>query len=88
MTAKEILKWAIVESIDCKKLITIDVPEPGDSEWEQNEKWWVWMVGAVPPNDIPSGEYILYWERSIPDGIYDYQIETFEGFINLIRLEK
>lgn len=88
MTAKDILRWAIVESVDCEKLLTIDVPEPGDSEWEQNENWWVGMVGAAPPNDIPSGEYILYWESSIPDGIYDYEIETFDGLIRLIRLEK
>ena len=64
------------------------MPEPGDSEWEQNENWWVGMVGAIPPYEIPSGKYILYWECSIPDGMYDYQIETFDGFINLIRLEK
>ena len=88
MTAKEILKWAIVESINCEKLLTIDVPEPGDSEWQQNENWWVWTVGAAPPNDIPAGEYILYWEHDIPDGICDYEIETFDGLIHLIRLEQ
>lgn len=88
MTAKEILKWAIVESINCEKLITIDVPEPGEFEWEQNEEWWMYMVGGVPPYEIPSGEYILYWERDIPSGIYDYEIELNDGLIHLIRLEQ
>ena len=88
MTAKEILKWAIVESINCEKLMTIDVPEPGENEWQQNEDWWRFMVGGVPPYEIPSGEYILYWEYDIPSGIYDYEIELFDGIIHLIKLEQ
>lgn len=87
MTAKEILKWVIVESINCEKLMTIDVPEPGENEWQQNEEWWRYMVGGVPPHEIPSGEYILYWE-DIPSGIYDYEIELSDGIIHLIKLEQ
>ena len=87
-TATELIKWIISEGINGEQLTMLNVPEPGEFEWEQNEDWWMFMVGGVPPYEIPSGEYIMYYYPDIDSGLKDYEIETRDGFIHLIRLDK
>ena len=70
MKAKIILRWIVNECINGEHLNTIDVPNEGDNEWEQNEEWWLDTVGGVPPYPIPAGKYLYYSEAMVGDEIH------------------
>lgn len=78
MKAKDLLNWIVKESIEGEKLYLIDVPNEGENEWEQNEKWWLDMFGGLPPSPQPSGEYLCFYASAIeinPNDRYDCEVE-------------
>ena len=65
MKAIEILEWICRESINGEDLNIIEVPEEGESSWEQNEEWWNNYFGACPPHSVSAGKYLYYYESSL-----------------------
>ena len=64
MKAKEILEWAVRNSINFEDFHLIDVPSVIDPYTPQDEEWWNDMVGACPPSSIQEGKYLLYYKSS------------------------
>lgn len=71
MKAIEILKWICRESINGELLNTVDVPEEGDSEWEQNEGWWKNMFGNEPGSPLSKGTYLYFYDCDVEHTIKD-----------------
>jgi hypothetical protein len=65
MDIKKILSWIVDDSINGEFLYIIDVPEEGDESYEQNEEWWISMLGACPPYPVKPGKYLYFCTDSI-----------------------
>lgn len=102
MKAIEILEWICAESINGEELNLVDVPEEGEESWEQNEEWWVNTFGMYPPEPIPAGKYLYFyqnrdscepityngktWAVYEPDA--EIELKPFEEYIYLYRIEE
>ena len=97
MKAIEILEWICRESIEGELLNIVDVPEEGESSWEQNEFWWTQMFGACPPHPVSAGKYLYFYESNMSRcdvydsrGSYyepDAMIESGSDYIHLYKLD-
>ncbi len=81
MDIKKILSWIVEDSINGEFLSIIDVPEEGDESYEQNEGWWISMLGACPPYPVKPGKYLYFCTDSIsdycfPDEDYDAEVDA------------
>lgn len=91
MKAKDLLKWIIDESTNQRlNWIGIDrIIFDADFDFER-------FFRAVPPKDMPFGDYLYIWDdcigdlslkelRNLADEIYE--LEVNEGKIYLVRIE-
>ena len=87
---EQILTWICENSINGEFLNMLNVPSEGEEEWEQNEQWWMFAIGAVPPQPIESGVYLYYYTDCVDSDFYDYEIETgYENvYIHLIKVSE
>lgn len=92
MDIGNILAWIVDNAIDGEYLGIIDVPDEGDENDEQNEKWWMQMIGACPPHSIPAGRYLYFYTDCISEYLWpeeepDAEIDNFGVSIYLYKIE-
>ncbi len=75
MKAKQVLEWIVEKSINGENLNFVYVPEEGQEEWEQNEEWWLYFFGAVPPGPVPVGRYLYFYSDVYNEIDYDGKYE-------------
>ena len=71
MKTSTILEWIISQNINGKFLHTIDVPEEGEEEWQQNEEWWCEALGFYPPAPIEAGRYLYFYVSEVEEDVWD-----------------
>lgn len=67
MKAKEILECVMYLGLNGEDLTKIEVPSVDDEYTPQNEEWWQNEIGAIPPQPLESGTYIVFF--SCYDGL-------------------
>ena len=101
MNALDVLEWICRESINGESLFLIDVPEEGENEWEQNDEWWMNMLGGVPAYPMSEGKYMYYFDSdnigsmvdgrgayTAPDALIEVPHDNGFDYIYLYRLDE